>query len=157
MPIESTLLLQEMKVKEDGRTCGWLIGGGSLMCRLHAKQSTFRKFWWRKSMAVQNVGSPSISCLFSFTSLPIFFPHRHTYPLSSVTLTTMTINPVGQPLQAFRSRSTGEVSNIPTLTDPKTGQYIVLWRDIKSAFKNAESLWNGNSMITFLTDENLEQ
>lgn len=69
----------------------------------------------------------------------------------------MTINPVGQPLQAFRSRSTGEVSNIPTLTDPKTGQYIVLWRDIKSAFKNAESLWNGNSMVTFLTDENLEQ
>ncbi|KAK3821173.1 MAG: hypothetical protein J3Q66DRAFT_426141 [Benniella sp.] len=87
----------------------------------------------------------------------LFSPTTLIHFCSSIVPTTMTINPVDQPLQAFRGRSTGEISNIPALTDPKTGAYIVLWRDIKAAFKNAESIWNGKSMVTFLTDENLEQ
>ncbi|KAF9353415.1 hypothetical protein BGX34_011580, partial [Mortierella sp. NVP85] len=69
----------------------------------------------------------------------------------------MTIGPDGQPMQAFRCRSTEKVAHIPILVDSKTGGHIVLWRDIQRAFKNAESIWKGNSLVRFLTDENFEE
>jgi hypothetical protein len=69
----------------------------------------------------------------------------------------MTTNSARQPLQAFQSHSTDEVANIPTHVDPKTGQYVVLWRDIKSGFEHAKSIWIGKSLVPFLADENLEQ
>ncbi|KAF9357292.1 hypothetical protein BGX34_009447 [Mortierella sp. NVP85] len=69
----------------------------------------------------------------------------------------MTTSSARQPLQAFQSRSTDEVANIPAHVDPKTGQYIVLWRDIKSGFEHAKSIWIGKSLVPFLADENLEQ
>jgi len=62
-----------------------------------------------------------------------------------------------QPTQAFRCRSSGKVANIPTLADPKTGEHIVLWRDIQRAFKNADSIWKGSYLLPFSTDENLEE
>jgi hypothetical protein len=60
-------------------------------------------------------------------------------------------------IQPFRSRSTGEVADIPTLIDPKTGNQIVLWRDIQSVFENAKTVWSGKSLVPLLTDENLDQ
>lgn len=59
-----------------------------------------------------------------------------------------------QPLQAFQSRSTHKVANIPTQIDPKTGELIVLWRDIKVAFETAKSVWSGDSLVPFLIDKN---
>lgn len=73
----------------------------------------------------------------------------HHRQVSSV---TMSIN-----MQAFRSRSTGDIVDIPALVDPKTGNHIILWRDIQSVFENAKTVWNGKSLIPLLTDENLEQ
>lgn len=61
------------------------------------------------------------------------------------------------PMQAFRNRYTKDVANIPTLVDPKTGNRVVLWEDIRSGFKKAESIWNGDSLVLFLKDENLER
>lgn len=60
-----------------------------------------------------------------------------------------------QPLQAFRSRlAPDHVADIPTLLDRKTGGRIVLWTDIKSVFEDAKTIWNGTSLVPFLTDEN---
>ncbi|KAK3821161.1 MAG: hypothetical protein J3Q66DRAFT_438072 [Benniella sp.] len=68
----------------------------------------------------------------------------------------MTTRSGDQPLQAFRSRSTGKTANIPTHIDSKSGVRIVLWRDIKSAFKNADTIWRGTSLVPCLTDEDFE-
>ncbi|KAF9363602.1 hypothetical protein BGX34_003722 [Mortierella sp. NVP85] len=57
-------------------------------------------------------------------------------------------------LQTFRCRSTGEVLDIPTILDPTTGERMVFWEDILSGFKNAESVRNGKSLVSFLRDEN---
>ncbi|KAG0246584.1 hypothetical protein B0O80DRAFT_501505 [Mortierella sp. GBAus27b] len=62
-----------------------------------------------------------------------------------------------QSVQAFRNRSTGNTVNIPTLVDPATEKRIILWRDIQFGIKNAESIWNGSSLVLFLTDDNFEQ
>jgi hypothetical protein len=59
-----------------------------------------------------------------------------------------------QPVQAFKSLSTHQVTNIRTLVDPKTGERIVLWSDIKVAFKNAESIRSGDYLVSFMADEN---
>lgn len=56
--------------------------------------------------------------------------------------------------QSFRGRSTLKTANIPTLKDPETGEPIVLWRDIKSAFKDAETIWVGDSLVPLLIDNN---
>ncbi|KAG0003305.1 hypothetical protein BGZ65_001840 [Modicella reniformis] len=47
------------------------------------------------------------------------------------------------PSQAFRNLSTLKVVNIPT--------------NIQSGFKNAESAWNGESLVPFMMGENLEE
>ncbi|KAF9988327.1 hypothetical protein BGZ65_007432 [Modicella reniformis] len=69
----------------------------------------------------------------------------------------MTIPSNEQPIQPFRNRSTGRVANIPTVSDPKTEGRSILWSDIKTGFKNAESIWNGECLVPLLRDENLEQ
>ncbi|KAF9981657.1 hypothetical protein BGZ65_003707 [Modicella reniformis] len=61
------------------------------------------------------------------------------------------------PSQTFRNRSTGDVANIPTVIDPKTGKHIILWRDIQAGFDKAKGIWNGKSLVPFVIDENLEQ
>lgn len=59
-----------------------------------------------------------------------------------------------QPLQSFRSRSTGKaVVNIPVYIDPKTGEPIILWSNIEAAFENAKSVWSGDSLVPFLVDK----
>ncbi|KAK3821114.1 MAG: hypothetical protein J3Q66DRAFT_438033 [Benniella sp.] len=75
----------------------------------------------------------------------------------TVTPLTMANNPDVQPTQTFRCRSTGDIANIPALIDPKSGNLIVLWRDIQSVFEDAKSVWNGKSLVPLVTDENLEQ
>ncbi|KAF9982300.1 hypothetical protein BGZ65_003025, partial [Modicella reniformis] len=61
------------------------------------------------------------------------------------------------PSQAFRNPSTLKVANIPTVIDPKTGRPIILWRDIQAAFEKAKAVWNGESLVPLMIDENLEQ
>ncbi|KAK3821021.1 MAG: hypothetical protein J3Q66DRAFT_437962 [Benniella sp.] len=65
--------------------------------------------------------------------------------------------PEMQPTQAFRCRSSGKIVNIETFIDPKSGERIVLWKDVQRAFKNAESIWKGSCMLSFLKDENFEE
>ncbi|KAF9347483.1 hypothetical protein BGX34_003105, partial [Mortierella sp. NVP85] len=69
----------------------------------------------------------------------------------------MTTNSDTPPMQAFRNHLTGDVADIPTLIDLKTGNRIVLLRDIQSVFENAKTVWDGRSLVPLLTDENLEQ
>ncbi|KAF9996880.1 hypothetical protein BGZ65_007547, partial [Modicella reniformis] len=56
----------------------------------------------------------------------------------------------------FRNQSTGDVTNIPAVTDPKTGKHIILWRDIQDGFEKAKAIWNGKTPVPFMIDENLE-
>ncbi|KAG0246600.1 hypothetical protein B0O80DRAFT_169169 [Mortierella sp. GBAus27b] len=60
-------------------------------------------------------------------------------------------------IQEFRHRSSGEVVRITTRIDPRSGEPVVLWSDIQSGIKNAGSIWNGNLMVSFLTDGSLAQ
>ncbi|KAF9980975.1 hypothetical protein BGZ65_004459, partial [Modicella reniformis] len=65
-------------------------------------------------------------------------------------------DPDEQPTQSFRNRLTGEVAEIPTEIDPKTGKRIVLWDDILSLFQDAGSIRNANALVPFLKDDNLQ-
>ncbi|KAF9928655.1 hypothetical protein BGZ65_006144, partial [Modicella reniformis] len=62
-----------------------------------------------------------------------------------------------QSYQAFRNPATLKVTNIPTVMDSKAGKSIILWRDIQAGFKNADSIRNGEFLVPFMIDENLEQ
>ncbi|KAG0245613.1 hypothetical protein BGX31_006972 [Mortierella sp. GBA43] len=59
-------------------------------------------------------------------------------------------------LQAFRAQWSSKVVAIPTRLDPKNGQPIIRWKDVIQYFQNAECIMNGEHMVLFLTDENLE-
>ncbi|KAI8347685.1 hypothetical protein B0O80DRAFT_464899 [Mortierella sp. GBAus27b] len=62
-------------------------------------------------------------------------------------------SPDDQPVQAFRCSSTDEIIHIPAITDPEGCKRIVLWSDIQDVFDNAQSIRNGESMLTFMKDE----
>ncbi|KAG0363953.1 hypothetical protein BC939DRAFT_183360 [Gamsiella multidivaricata] len=75
----------------------------------------------------------------------------------------MTIKDSGQQSsQAFRLRvppnssAEAEVVTIPTRLDPKSGQRIILWRDIQLYYKDAQCVMNDGDVILYLTDENFE-
>jgi hypothetical protein len=58
--------------------------------------------------------------------------------------------------QAFRTRLSNETTSIPTRLDSKTGQHIILWKDILQYFKHAEGVLNEGKAVLFLTDDNFE-
>ncbi|KAF9187453.1 hypothetical protein BGZ49_004053, partial [Haplosporangium sp. Z 27] len=69
-------------------------------------------------------------------------------------------------MQSFRAvykdDLTGAITPLTMMThvkprlDSKTGEYIILWDDIKIPFKNPLHLWSQNTVVPFLTDENFE-
>ncbi|KAK3815358.1 MAG: hypothetical protein J3Q66DRAFT_441491 [Benniella sp.] len=58
--------------------------------------------------------------------------------------------------QAVRSRSSSETILIPVRQDPRSGQHIVLWKDIQRCFENAKYIMCRREMIPFLTDDDFE-
>jgi hypothetical protein len=46
---------------------------------------------------------------------------------------------------------------IPSKPDKKTGERIVLWRDIQREFKNADRIRDGNTSVVFTTDDDFEE
>ncbi|KAF8951494.1 hypothetical protein BGZ46_003948, partial [Entomortierella lignicola] len=48
------------------------------------------------------------------------------------------------------------ITHVNPRLDSKTGEYIILWDDIKTPFKNPLHLWSQNTVVPFLTDENFE-
>jgi hypothetical protein len=64
---------------------------------------------------------------------------------------------ISKPLQAFQPRSSSNVIAIPTRHDPKSGQYVVRWKDIQQCFKDAQYVLHEGQAVMFLTDEDLEE
>ncbi|KAK3821198.1 MAG: hypothetical protein J3Q66DRAFT_148735 [Benniella sp.] len=69
----------------------------------------------------------------------------------------MTSNLAGQPIQAFRCRSTDEVFHIPAIMDTITEQRIVLWSDIQDVLDGAKSIRNGELVVPFMKDDELKK
>jgi hypothetical protein len=69
----------------------------------------------------------------------------------------MTSNLAGQPIQAFRCRSTDEVFHIPAIIDTITEQHIVLWSDIQDVLDGAKSIRNGELVVPFMKDDELKK
>ncbi|KAF9200275.1 hypothetical protein BGZ49_009522 [Haplosporangium sp. Z 27] len=69
-------------------------------------------------------------------------------------------------IQSFRAvykdDLTGAITSLTMIThvkprlDSKTGEYIILWEDVKIPFKNPLHLLSQNTVVPFLTDENFE-
>ena len=59
--------------------------------------------------------------------------------------------------QAFRARLSSETTLIPTRHDSKSGQRIVLWKDVLRCYKNAEYVRHGQEMVLFLTTDEFEE
>lgn len=97
------------------------------------------------------------------SSLLSLSPSTHPVPLSRSeepthrTQDNAVVMTEEQHVQALRNRSTSEIIHIPARKDPKTEEYIVLWKDIQGEFEDAKSLWNGTSKVLFMTDEHLEE
>ncbi|KAI8349061.1 hypothetical protein B0O80DRAFT_429173 [Mortierella sp. GBAus27b] len=62
-----------------------------------------------------------------------------------------------QPKQKFRCRATGDILAIATHLDPNTGERVVLWEDIQAGFKNADSIRDEDSLVSFLRDASLKE
>jgi hypothetical protein len=69
---------------------------------------------------------------------------------------TMIVNTDEQPIQAVRNGVTEEVAGIPTAIDHISGCRVVLWSDIQAGFKGTTSVRNGDTLVPFLDDGNLD-
>ncbi|KAF9356328.1 hypothetical protein BGX34_009990 [Mortierella sp. NVP85] len=58
--------------------------------------------------------------------------------------------------QSFWTKSSTEIITIPTRVDNKTGNRIILWKDVQQYFKNAQGVLNDGKAVLFLTDDNFE-
>jgi hypothetical protein len=58
--------------------------------------------------------------------------------------------------QIFRLGSSHETTSIPTRPDNKSGQRVVLWKDVLQYFKHAEGVLNEGKAVLFLTDDDFE-
>ncbi|KAG0208599.1 hypothetical protein BGX31_002289, partial [Mortierella sp. GBA43] len=61
------------------------------------------------------------------------------------------------PKQKFRCRSTGAILAIATHLDPDTGERVVLWEEIQAGFKDADSVRDEDSLVSFLRDTTLKE
>ena len=59
-------------------------------------------------------------------------------------------------LQAFRDPLTSEIILIPTRFDNKTGEHVILWRDIQSRFRRIECIMLSNELVLPLVDDNFD-
>ncbi|KAF9980664.1 hypothetical protein BGZ65_004826, partial [Modicella reniformis] len=60
------------------------------------------------------------------------------------------------PLQKFQAQSSSKLVSIPARHDPKSSQLVIRWRDIQQWFANAMGILNGEAVVLFLTDDDLE-
>ncbi|KAF9358518.1 hypothetical protein BGX34_008903 [Mortierella sp. NVP85] len=58
--------------------------------------------------------------------------------------------------QGFRCEPSIKITSIPTRLDNKTGQHIVLWRDIQHIFTDAKAIFNKGEAVLFLTDDDFD-
>ncbi|KAK3820027.1 MAG: hypothetical protein J3Q66DRAFT_439099 [Benniella sp.] len=58
--------------------------------------------------------------------------------------------------QSFRVESSTNITSIPARLDNKSGQHIILWRDIQHVFADAKTVFNNGKAVLFLTDDNFE-
>ncbi|KAG0315038.1 hypothetical protein BGZ99_007700 [Dissophora globulifera] len=58
--------------------------------------------------------------------------------------------------QPFRDPSSSTTFTIDTRFDSKTGQYVIRWKDILQVCKNAEFVKDGDRVISFMVDDDLE-
>jgi hypothetical protein len=59
--------------------------------------------------------------------------------------------------QTFRSRSSSKLISIPTRHDTRSGKNVVRWKDILLFFEDARTVMNGELVVLFLTDDDLEE
>lgn len=52
--------------------------------------------------------------------------------------------------------SSNTISIISRL-DKKTGERIVLWKEIQKVVKNADHVWNGTKAVPFMMDDDFEE
>lgn len=62
----------------------------------------------------------------------------------------------GQFSQAFRHESSTKTTSIPTRLDSKSGQRIILWKDIQQIFEGAKAVLDNGEAVLFLTDDDFE-
>ncbi|KAF9347445.1 hypothetical protein BGX34_003138, partial [Mortierella sp. NVP85] len=61
-------------------------------------------------------------------------------------------------VSASSSTPTGHsIVFVPSKPDKKTGERIILWRDIQREIKNADRIRNGNKSVVFMTDDDFEE
>ncbi|KAG0295721.1 hypothetical protein BGZ98_001265, partial [Dissophora globulifera] len=58
--------------------------------------------------------------------------------------------------QTFRDPSSSTTFTIDTRFDSKTGQHVIRWKDILQVCKNAEFVKDGDRVVSFMVDDNLE-
>ncbi|KAG0299649.1 hypothetical protein BGZ98_009869 [Dissophora globulifera] len=68
----------------------------------------------------------------------------------------MTVSAV-PPQQAIRSQFSSEVLTINCRLNTKTGEYVVLWRDIQQLYENAKYIKNGSAIVSFIVDDDFEE
>ncbi|KAG0326124.1 hypothetical protein BGZ99_010102 [Dissophora globulifera] len=60
------------------------------------------------------------------------------------------------PSQAFQDELSSKVFSLDTRLDNKTGQYVIRWKDIQQVCNNASYVTDGDVVVSFMTDDDLE-
>ncbi|KAI8357417.1 hypothetical protein B0O80DRAFT_287627 [Mortierella sp. GBAus27b] len=92
--------------------------------------------------------SLTLLSLFSHSSLTL-------HPLFTRAPSTTLVHMGESHLQGFRL-GPSPVVHVQARRDPKTGEYIVLWRDIQHAFPGLDHVRDGSIVVSFATDDNFE-
>jgi hypothetical protein len=56
--------------------------------------------------------------------------------------------------QAFRAYSFPDIISIPTRSDPRSNQHVILLTDIQLSFGSIQRIMSNGSTVLLLTDEN---
>ena len=65
--------------------------------------------------------------------------------------------PNDPPRQSLRDQFSSEIFTVNARHDKKTGDCIVLWKDIQRGFPNVQYVLDGSNVVSFMTDDNFEE
>ena len=65
--------------------------------------------------------------------------------------------PDTQPRQSLRAQFSSEVFTVNARLDKKSGDYVILWKDIQIGFPYVQHVLDGPNVVSLLTDDNFEE
>ncbi|KAF9154354.1 hypothetical protein BG015_001197 [Linnemannia schmuckeri] len=62
-----------------------------------------------------------------------------------------------QPRQSLKAQFSSEVHTVNARLDKKSGDYVILWKDIQMGLPYVQHVLDGSNIVSLLADDNFEE